>query len=98
MTRRLLLHIGTMKTGTTYLQHAMADQRSRLTELGWAYPAYGGREMSFNQQWAVYDAFPTLIPWVTATESRPGGAGETMVARSRESDEDLIVRGHRLGR
>ena len=91
MTRRLLLHIGTMKTGTTYLQHAMNDQRARLSELGWVYPPYGGKEMSFNQQWGIYDAFPTLIPWVTETEPRKGGAGEQMLARSRTTDDDLII-------
>lgn len=40
--RRVYLHIGAPKTGTTYLQHVMAQKRSRLRELGLLYPNAGG--------------------------------------------------------
>lgn len=36
---RLILHIGTHKTGTTAIQHWLATQRPALAELGWHYGA-----------------------------------------------------------
>ena len=37
--RRLILHAGTPKTGTSSLQHCLGTHRSELVEQGWWYPA-----------------------------------------------------------
>ncbi len=36
--RRTVIHIGPGKTGTTYLQHALASKRDELARAGWLYP------------------------------------------------------------
>ena len=41
MTRRAILHIGTEKTGTTTLQHALARAREPLVEHGFRFPLLG---------------------------------------------------------
>lgn len=41
--RRVYLHIGAPKTGTTYLQHVMFQKRHRLRELGVLYPRSNGQ-------------------------------------------------------
>ena len=50
--KTLYLHIGTMKTGTTYIQHFLYRNRSRLKECGVAFPVmpytYGSRSRSRN--------------------------------------------------
>lgn len=40
MTRRLLLHVGTPKTGTSLLQHALHTHRDELAETGLLYPGH----------------------------------------------------------
>lgn len=37
----LVLHIGPHKTGSTYVQHALADNRQALRRAGWLYPEFG---------------------------------------------------------
>ncbi|MPY77414.1 MAG: hypothetical protein GEV04_02760 [Actinophytocola sp.] len=41
--QRVYLHIGAPKTGTTYLQHVMAEKRKKLRELGVLYPRAKGK-------------------------------------------------------
>jgi len=43
MTRNIILHIGSPKCGSTYLQLVMLANRVRLSEHGIAYPHQGGR-------------------------------------------------------
>lgn len=46
---RFVLHIGTPKTGTTFVQGILAQNRQELLDAGWAYP---GKRL--NQQHAMY--------------------------------------------
>ncbi len=49
MARRVFLHVGLPKTGTTYLQTRMWEQRDRLSELGFLYP--GSIRMDHYRAW-----------------------------------------------
>ena len=37
---RLVLHIGTKKTGSTLIQALLAQNRDRLSSNGWSYPDF----------------------------------------------------------
>ena len=37
--KKVFLHVGTPKTGTSGFRHALFTQRDRLAELGFEYPA-----------------------------------------------------------
>lgn len=54
-----VLHVGPMKTATTYIQYILDQNRSELTALGWTYP--GQRP---NQQHAFYGLCGRNIPWI----------------------------------
>lgn len=43
MSAQAVLHIGTKKTGTTYLQVLLKRNQAKLRESGWEYPAFLGR-------------------------------------------------------
>ena len=49
MARRVFLHVGLPKTGTTYLQTRMWEQRDRLSSLGFLYP--GTMRMDHYRAW-----------------------------------------------
>lgn len=49
MARRVFLHVGLPKTGTTYLQTRMWEQRDRLADLGLLYP--GSMRMDHYRAW-----------------------------------------------
>ena len=49
MARRVFLHVGLPKTGTTYLQTRMWEQRDRLAELDFLYP--GNLRMDHYRAW-----------------------------------------------
>ena len=66
-TRRVFLHIGLHKTGTTYLQQAMRHNRDLLAQHGVLVP--GGRGQP-NRTFAVYDLFGR----------RPRGSGDERIA------------------
>src|SRR5690625_538425 len=72
---RLVLHIGTPKTGTTYLQGILAQNRAELAKTGWSYP---GRRV--NQQHAVYGICGSDIYYLSDT-SQYQVVGERLLAR-----------------
>jgi hypothetical protein len=64
--RRVFLHIGLHKTGTTYLQGVFRANRERLAELGVLYPGGKGQP---KHTFAVYDLFGR----------RPRGSGDDRI-------------------
>jgi len=66
MAERLVLHIGTQKSGTTYLQRVLAALSSTLKKKGVLYPTrlVGKREI-YNHEAAAYGLLGTeSFPWV----------------------------------
>lgn len=64
----LVFHVGTMKSGTTFLQSMLRKNHSRLLEQGWVYPG-----ASLNHQHAVYDLAPNSVPWSVPLELKKNG-------------------------
>lgn len=54
----LVYHVGTMKSGTTYLQSVLHKNKSKLKLYNWRYPG-----QRLNQQHAIYDLVPASVPW-----------------------------------
>ena len=79
-TRRVFLHIGAIKTGTTYIQTVLRENRERLIEEGVLFPGRRWR----NQVSAVEDVLrlgktrdgrpmPSARPWPRLVEELPLG-------------------------
>ncbi len=58
--KQFSLHVGMHKSGTTFIQSILANNRRLLLKHGWVYPL-GGR----NQQIACYGINGDLNPWTT---------------------------------
>jgi rhodanese-related sulfurtransferase len=79
---RLLLHIGTHKTGTTSLQFTMSETRETLREAGFCYPdTTRGRFPGLNKHASLYgalddgpDAFRREYALITEEFARSGAA------------------------
>ncbi len=56
--RRTVIHIGPGKTGTTYLQNALASRRDELREAGWIYPG-----PNYNQGSEFISLLGDASPW-----------------------------------
>ncbi len=85
--RTFSLHVGLMKTGTTYIQYILEKNRSYLMDNGWNYP--GPRE---NQQFAFYNICGKDIPWVTdRSVLNYGKIGAKLVEISQERATNLIM-------
>lgn len=54
-----ILHVGQMKSGTTYVQEILSKNRDKLREQNIVYPGEG-----VNQQPAVYGICGSSVPWV----------------------------------
>ncbi len=70
MVDHVVLHIGTMKSGTTFLQHVLATLRPRLEALGWRYPRTWAQGDVPNQQLAFYGLLGLRVPWVSAVQAQ----------------------------
>ena len=77
VTRRVFLHIGLHKTGTTYLQNVLRANRSQLAEQGVLYP---GGEAQPAQVFAVWDLLGR----------RPRGAGDARITGAWQGTVDVI--------
>ena len=66
MAGRLVLHIGPLKTGTTYLQEGFRARREALADLGWLYPLPG----QLNQERALWGLLGPKIAWVSEDQQR----------------------------
>lgn len=64
MASRIVLHVGTMKSGTTYLQHALAALDQQLSASDWLYPPTWLPGEVPNHQAAFYHLLGSAIPWV----------------------------------
>ena len=80
----LVFHVGLMKSGTTYLQEVLSQNRSCLNERGWDYP--GAR---LNQQHACYSLCGTDIVWLR--KPYPESLGNDLVARVRGSTRNVMI-------
>lgn len=79
---RVVVHIGTQKSGSTYLQQVVVALRAPLREAGWCYPlGWMGRHVAINQERPTYGAVPGGYSWVPAGRSATlAGAWRTLCA------------------
>jgi len=96
---RLLLHIGTQKSGTTYLQRVMSQLSGSLKRDGVLYPLrlHGRREV-YNHEAAAYGLLGnTSFPWVAESKARAcEGSWEGLTRKVREWDGTAIVSGEAI--
>jgi hypothetical protein len=96
---RLLLHIGTQKSGTTYLQRALERLAGKLRDQGVLYPIrLVGKKEIYNHEPASYgllghDHYP-WVPQVRVDAERP--AWDALVKKVREWPETAIVSGEAI--
>jgi hypothetical protein len=84
MTRRLHLHIGPRKSGTTYLQHGLVASAALLTSAGLTYPQRDVTgDLGLNHETALLDA-ATVQPGYRATALRRA---------LHRSDTDVVLSG-----
>ncbi len=84
MTRRVLLHVGTPKTGTSYLQDVLFRNRERLLEHGLLYPAD-----RFDAHFlAALDLM--RLPW-GGLEVDAQGCWDALAARARAHDGTTVI-------
>ena len=75
MKDRLVLHVGPLKTGTTYLQVGLEARRAELASRGWLYPG-----QTLNQEKAFFGLLGASIPWVTPEmAARRAAEGQALV-------------------
>lgn len=99
MADRLLLHIGTQKSGTTYLQRVLARLSGDLKRDGVLYPTrLQGRREIYNHEAAAYGLLGTAaFPWVPATRAQAQvSAWERLRRKVSEWDGTAIVSGEAL--
>jgi hypothetical protein len=76
---RIVLHIGTMKSGTTYLQHILAASDEQLRASGWLYPhTWRPTDEVPTQQFAFYGLLGPQIPWVEGWRDAHRGAWDRL--------------------
>ena len=95
MTKRVFLHVGTPKTGTSYLQHVLYHNRRTLQRHGISYPA-----RRFDAHFlASLDLM--RMPW-GGLEAQAIGSWDKLAAsvrqRPRRRDHQPRDPGHRLAR
>ncbi|MBM3690550.1 MAG: hypothetical protein FJW76_00840 [Actinobacteria bacterium] len=68
---QLVLHIGTMKSGTTYLQNGLLSRTEELESTNWLYPMkFAPARGAINHERACYGLVGNHIPWVDATTQK----------------------------
>lgn len=80
-----IVHIGQMKSGTTYIQNSLHQNRAELYRQGYLYP--GGL---FNHQHACYGICGGDIPWVR-TGKKWEQLGSDLVDEIKSSEKDVIL-------
>lgn len=96
MAERLLLHIGTQKSGTTYLQRVLARLSGQLKAEGVLYPTrLQGRREIYNHEAAAYGLLGTAsFPWVATSRAEgQASAWERLRRKVQDWDGTAIVSG-----
>lgn len=90
---RIVLHIGTQKSGSTFLQQAIRTQAEVLAQAGWLYPMrWARRERSYNQEAPMYGGAPGGFSWVTeARTQRLTVAWNRMLREVRSWDGPVLL-------
>lgn len=86
---KLVLHIGQMKSGTTYIQNILQSSRSYLNENSWIYP---GKKI--NQQHEVYGICGKDVFWVRESMRRQNQViADKLVEeiKSKRNSHNLII-------
>ena len=99
MADRLLLHIGTQKSGTTYLQRVLARLSGELKREGVLYPTrLQGRREIYNHEAAAYGLLGTAsFPWVAPARAEgQRSAWDRLRRKVQEWDGTAIVSGEAL--
>ena len=99
MANRLLLHIGTQKSGTTYLQRVLAHLSGQLKGDGVLYPTrLQGRREIYNHEAAAYGLLGTAaFPWVPAAKAQAQtSAWDRLRRKVAEWEGTAIVSGEAL--
>ena len=99
MAERLLLHIGTQKSGTTYLQRVLARLSGSLKRDGVLYPVrLAGRREVYNHEAAAYGLLGTAaFPWVPEKRARgQESSWEGLRRKVRDWDGTAIVSGEAI--
>lgn len=69
MASKIVLHIGLQKSGTTFLQHMLHDNKDALAEAGVRYPVpldwERGKRTVANHEWSSYGLLGPEFPWVS---------------------------------
>jgi hypothetical protein len=91
MPERIVLHIGPMKTGTSYLQAVLAQLRPELAAAGWLYPE-GLSPETRSHQGAIYGLIGPSMPWVSP-RSAPvrGPEGARILAATNAWPRDVLL-------
>lgn len=99
MAERLVLHIGTQKSGTTYLQRILENLSPRLRKKGVLYPIrLVGKRQVLNHEAAAYGLLGTAaFPWVPPHRAQAQAeAWASLVEKVRRFDGTVIVSGEAL--
>lgn len=90
---KIVLHIGTMKSGTTYLQHGLISQLSRLSSGGWLYPmSFAPVRGAINHERAIYGLVGNHIPWVDSqTQANMNPQWQKLIAEVNQTDKNVLL-------
>lgn len=89
----LVLHIGTMKSGTTYLQHGLLSKQAQLNQIGWLYPmAFAPARGAINHERACYGIVGNEIPWVDqAMQQKMLPQWQALLAEISQSNKSVLL-------
>jgi hypothetical protein len=79
--RKIVLHIGPHKTGSTYLQHRLLKSRAALNAAGWEYPEYALSQFAQHQ----------LYHWLNGNNASAGNVSEAGFKDLLERNPRLIL-------
>ena len=80
-----IIHIGQMKSGTTYIQNALSQNRAKLSKAGFLYPGD-----LFNQQHACYGLCGSDIPWVSPRDKWNKLSAE-MLDEIKKTEKNILI-------